>query len=515
MKNLSICLSLCFLSLSLSAQVTQEWEATTPGLFLSPWNKGIVLDNAGNIYLAGSYADGSSHALQLQKYDAAGTLLWTQSYLPAGSTTVSARAMAMDSNGDILISGVIDNTTEIGFIRKYDQAGQLLWSQSSNFSNYSLTTDEFNNVYVTSWDFPQGSMKINKYDNNGNLLWSVNNNVTTTGGGHGKLYYKNGFLYRTGGIWLKINARDVPAIYTLKYNALTGAQVWVKTYYHADKISQSGWDVVADDAGNVYVSGYVYTKSGKNHNTNWATLKYNSAGTQQWVTFYDGNGNDYIDPRTNASTGSDFPIGMTIDNSGNIIITGESCTTTGQFTSQDMTTIKYNPAGSAVWVRTYDSPAHGKDGGVAITTDASANVYITGRTNATTIKYNAAGVQQWLVNYTGGTTTNVQVDNSGNVYAGGNVLIKYSQGAPVTRKNSSREENINKISLYPNPATDHIIIRNDKVLGTITVYDVSGKNVYQQFVGNSQTVVDLLRLSPGIYFLKADAMEKAIRFVKQ
>ncbi len=522
-KLLSIAVIILYAT-CINAQVTQEWVQTFAG-GIAPWNKGVATDNSGNVYTAGQYYNGSVEYMRLQKFDAAGILLWTENYLPAGSTSASARAMVIDSNGDLIVSGVINNSSNIGFTRKYDPNGQLLWSQSTTSSNFSLTTDEFNNVYVTSWDMHGGGglpITTIKYDAAGNTLWTVINNSNTFAGTHGKIFYKAGFLYRTGGIWMTFNARNVPVIYTIKTNASTGAQVWAKTYYHADKIANGGKDLVVDASGNVYVSAYVYTKAGSNQNQNWVTLKYNSAGTQQWATFYDGNGNDYYVPRTGVSTGFDTPVGITMDNSNNIIVTGESYTATGQFTSQDMTTIKYSPAGAPLWVRTYDSPAHGNDAVRAITIDASSNVYITGTTNATTIKYNSAGTQQWIVNYSGGTNMNVHIDNTGNVYTGGSItgnslLIKYSQSGPLTKRDIFPVENITQAILYPNPAINQINIRNNnnKPLGTVSIYNISGKMIYKNLIGSSQATIDVKKFSPGVYYLRSDKMEKAIKFVKQ
>jgi len=62
----------------------------------------------------------------------------------------------------------------------------------------------------------------------------------------------------------------------------------------------------------------------------YATIKYNSSGTQQWVDRYNGpgNGNDEI-----VSPGA-----IAIDGSGNAYVTGESTNLNGDY---DYATIKY------------------------------------------------------------------------------------------------------------------------------------------------------------------------------
>lgn len=71
-------------------------------------------------------------------------------------------------------------------------------------------------------------------------------------------------------------------------------------------------------------------------------------------------------------------------------------------------------------------------------------------------------------------------------------------------------------NIYPNPATNQITIQNNnKILGNLTIYDVSGKIVYQKFVGNSKTLIDVQKLLPGVYYLRSDQMETVLKFVKQ
>jgi hypothetical protein len=73
----------------------------------------------------------------------------------------------------------------------------------------------------------------------------------------------------------------------------------------------------------VYVTG-----SSIGTNYDYATIKYNSSGVQQWVIRYNGPGNSY-----------DYASSLAVDGSGNVYVTGVSF---GSGTYYDYATIKYS-----------------------------------------------------------------------------------------------------------------------------------------------------------------------------
>jgi hypothetical protein len=98
------------------------------------------------------------------------------------------------------------------------------------------------------------------------------------------------------------------------------------------------------------------------------------------------------------------------------------------------------------------------------------------------------------------------------------MLIKYTAPAPVSRKgNITPETRQPDLILYPNPATNQITLRNDdqKILGTVSIYDVSGQMIHKKFIGSSQTTIDVKNLPAGVYYIRSDQLQAAIKFVKQ
>jgi Secretion system C-terminal sorting domain len=233
-------------------------------------------------------------------------------------------------------------------------------------------------------------------------------------------------------------------IVTIKYNS-AGAQQWLQTY----NAPASGLDVGADIVignNNIYVTGGVQTTNGY---SDFATIKYNSAGVFQWVRTYDSVGlfdgaqkityvNTGIGEITVAggaqqaltswkfasrkydangavlnttisggsASGVDEVHDITKDVAGNIYVTG-SIVNIG--TGNDMYTVKLSATDlSILWSVTYNSTGSQTDKSNSVTVDASNNVYITGYSqhategkNYTTIKYNSSGVQQWIQTYNG------------------------------------------------------------------------------------------------------------------
>ncbi len=467
------------------AQVTVEWVQT----FSNGNNRAMALDNAGNIYTTGLHYDGTIRRALLLKYDPTGALLWSQTLL-IGSSDTYGYALAIDGNGDVIIAGRADVSQSVqGFIAKYNASGANLWSQTTAGRNYDIDVDASGNVYVMSViSLTNGSETpmIARHSASGVQQWAVNSPSNRTSN---KIVVKGEYVYVTGQAYINLgknpNGPITGVTSTVMYNAANGAQVWVANYPDPD--GSYGVDLVVDGSGNVYATGLVWTKAGKQgkttyRNPNWITLKYNASGVQQWVKTYDGNATEIRCDNLlscNNLTPYDRPGCIALDNSGNIIVTGVSYTTStvggNQYTSLDMTVVKYNTAGTQQWASTYDGPQHTDDWVSSITTSASGSIYIAGvvdeGTNqiATSVKFNASGVQQWVAGYDlnvlGYRTlaNSIKLDNTGNVYMAGSMsttgdgkafLIKYSQtGTPKSSAGDQRPvpDGATLDQNYPNP----------------------------------------------------------------
>lgn len=240
----------------------------------------------------------------------------------------------------------------------------------------------------------------------------------------------NGNIYVTGVSWGGSSTNDDWA--TIKYNSY-GVQQWVARYNGTGSYTDVANDMAIDASGNVYVTGWAYTEPNTECGTpDYVTIKYNASGVQQWIKKYDGAGND------------DFSNKLALDMLGNVYVTGSSKSST----NQDIAVVKYSPTGTQLWAARYDGPSHNIDSATCILVDKNGSVYVAGKSVQTSagsdyilIKYNAAGTQQWNKRYNGpGNSDDIPValgvDNGGNIFVAGSSkgsgsnydfeLIKYS-----------------------------------------------------------------------------------------
>lgn len=199
-------------------------------------------------------------------------------------------------------------------------------------------------------------------------------------------------------------------------------QEWAARYDGPMSYEDVVTSVTTDEEGNVYISGYC---AGNGTSFDYATLKYNSLGIQQWVQRYNGSGN-----------GNDYPKKVVVDGAGNVYVSGRSWSNN---TDMDWVTIKYNSQGEQQWVQRYNGPGNGSDDVSSIAVDVTGNLYVTGRSSGiksgmgfTTIKYSTSGVQEWIQTYNGpdgnggGGVSSMVIDNSGYIYITGTTNSDYA-----------------------------------------------------------------------------------------
>lgn len=93
-------------------------------------------------------------------------------------------------------------------------------------------------------------------------------------------------------------------------------------------------------------------------------IKFNPKGEEEWRRIYD-----------NPDHGDDIPVAMSVDEEGNILITGISKDKSG---NADVLLVKFSTEGVPVFDLHFDGPSHSFDTPSAITNDKFNNIFITG-----------------------------------------------------------------------------------------------------------------------------------------
>jgi uncharacterized delta-60 repeat protein len=412
------------------SQINIQWETryTSTGANVDR-SEDMVMDAAGNVYVTGLGVGTSANFDYITiKYNSAGVQQWIAQYNGPGNGLDEAHAVAIDTSGNVYVTGWSYGGATTGFdyaTVKYNSAGVQQWAtRYNNTTNgtdeaWDVATDHSGNVYVTGTSDGSGTNSAAttiKYNSAGVQQYA--NRFNGAGGAIDAGYAicvepVTGTIYVTGYTFQSTSA-DFDFV-TIKYNT-AGAQQWASQYNGPANNFDEARSITVDPLGNVYVAGYTQTAVLTNYD--YATVKYNAAGVQQWAQTYNGTGDDYDRANT-----------VKLDAAKNVYVTGRSV---GASTAaEDIVTIKYDSTGTQKWLSRYNGPTNGYDEGKALALDILGNVYVTGysyttgaNNDFTTIKYDTAGVQQWLTKYNGtGNNSDqavaVSVDNAGNVYIAG------------------------------------------------------------------------------------------------
>jgi len=128
-------------------------------------------------------------------------------------------------------------------------------------------------------------------------------------------------------------------------------------------------------------------------NLDYATIKYSPSGAQTWAARFDS---------TNSP--SAIPVGLALDPSNNVFVTGSAIT------------VKYNANGNQMWTAPY--------AGAAVATDTNGNICVVGySTDFGTAKLSPAGSNLWTASAPSATgpalSQKLAIDGSGNIYVAG------------------------------------------------------------------------------------------------
>ncbi len=398
----------------------------------------MAVDRTGNAVVTGFDYESMFPDLVTIKYSSDGLPLWTNRYNGPGSSDDQPKALAIDETGNVFVIGTTGILGEPGdyLTLAYSSDGAPLWMNRYNGtgnnrdSARAVAVDSSGKVVVTGSSVSVASTDYATiaYSKSGVPLWTnlYNGPANGSDGALAVAVDSSGKVFVTGGSMPDTSSREYA---TVAYSS-TGARLWANHYNGSAKGFGDGRAVALDKSGNVFVTG---NSAGSGTTNDFATIAYSNSGVVLWTNRYNGPGN-----------GNDIANAIGVDSKGNVFITGSS---TGTGSGFDYATIAYSNAGVPLWTNRYNGPGNGDDISFALALDAEGNVFVTGSSAGTgtsyeyaTLAYSNAGVPLWTNRYTHSTNGNkvasLAVDLVGNVFVTGTTSID-SISSFVTIKYSS------------------------------------------------------------------------------
>jgi hypothetical protein len=301
--------------------------------------KGVATDLSGNVILTGyqgsysvDYGGGPQYNhggndVFFAKYSSAGSWVWSKTI--GGTGYEQGNAVAVDGSGNVFATGYIGTAAagvDFGggpifsaglydmFLVKYSPTGQHIWSKrfggSGNDTGMAISTDGSGNVIVA------GSFE--------------------------------GTAAFGGSSFSSSGMRDV---FVAKFSS-TGAHLWSKKFGGSG--DEVGYGVAVDTAGDIALSG----KFQSSVNFGGASLT-SAGGDDVYLAKLSGATGGHVWSKRMGSTSSDASIGVDVDGSGNVVMTGYftgSVNFGGTVLSSsgiDVFVAKYSSAGAHTWSKRF------------------------------------------------------------------------------------------------------------------------------------------------------------------
>jgi uncharacterized membrane protein (UPF0136 family) len=348
-------------------------------------SQGITRDGSGNVYVTGYFSgtvdfdpgagtanltvEGSSDIF-LAKYDASGNYVWANRM--GGTDQDQGLSLAMDGSGNVLLTGYFKGTADFDpgagtanltsaggndiFLAKYNASGSYVWAKAMGGTG----TDQGLSLAL---------------DGSGNVL--------LTG------YFNGTAYFDPGGSTTNLVSAGSSDLFLAKYDA-SGNYVWAKRM--GGTSTDQGLSLALDGSGNVLLTGFFRNTVDFDPDPTGIADRISLGNDDIFLAKYDASGNYVWAKGMGGSAGADRGISLTLDGSGNVLLTGyfngtadfdpgDSTTNLVSAGGTDIFLAKYNASGSYVWAKRMGGT--GADQGLSLALDVSSNVLLTGYFNGT------------------------------------------------------------------------------------------------------------------------------------
>ncbi len=515
----------------------------------------IATDAFGNVYTTGSFkgqvdfdpglavnyiTSGGDLDIFISKLDASGNYLWAKAF--EGINTDEGLSITVDASGNIYTTGYFQGTVDFDpgpgtynmtsagvfdvFISKLDGSGNFIWAKrmggsgidegksiaidSSGYvytAGYFSATADFNPDSANSFNLTTAGGKdifISKLDNQGNFVWAK------AMGGTGGDECLDLILDASGNVFISgyfVQTADFdPGAGTVNLTSAGGSDIYISkldnsgNYVWAKSIGKTnpdwGYSIALDNFGNIYTTGYYsgivdfdpgpgyfdLTSTGSN---SIFISKLDSSGNFVWAKSMGGNG-----------FATAYSIAIDIAGSGDVYTTGYFSTTVDfdpgsgivNITSNgndDIFISKLDSSGNFVWAKAIGGT--NADYGQSLAISSTGKIYLTGWFSSASISFGTFSVANTV-------TTGFP-----------EILI-----AKLDNLINGIEPSVNgnRVSVYPNPARDQLIIELNGMHRNleISLYDLTGKIIPVRIDNSAENTYrvgnNVLDQSPGIYLMQ-------------
>lgn len=512
--NRTITLVILLLSIAMHSQ-NFEW-VKTPVINFS-WNHDMIgycttIDPSGNIYFTG-FKDNAFAYEEIMgdqyynKYSASGELLFSKQF----TGKVNIEYITSDSQGNVLMAVAYLNTLSIDNLSlnnnaqdvqyhlfKFAPSGTLMWQQQITINDWfvngfmSIALDGDDNIYIGYDDF-QNSY-IRKMTPAGEDLFTISQinagRISSISiDNEGNIYAAGSCVGPNSLFGNEVAGTDFEYnTYIVKYSP-TGVFGWLK---FVEDITCPAPQVKAFSPEEVYFSSQLYNtcvfddlavEGPVNSSEDMFITKLNANGDYQWIREVPGSGSLTTGTRKS----------LELDHEGNIYFSGKvrgdinwgnNITTSSSPMSGDVIVLKYDTDGNILMAKT--AGGAGDDRADCIAVSHSGDIYVSGMAMGSAL-------------FDGIVTT-----GSTNFYP---FLAKLSTGT----LDSPGSLNMPDALIYPNPASDYIMIKNVENGTTGTIYNMLGQAVRKLKMSSDKfTVIDL---APGTYLIRFEG-HQPIKLIK-
>ncbi|HYF02696.1 MAG TPA: choice-of-anchor D domain-containing protein [Patescibacteria group bacterium] len=421
----------------------------------------LLVDKNGNIYTRNNSPNNYTHYsdLHIIKYSGDGTILWEKKILSGYGSSVESSAMALDSSGNIYITGF--------FPRGSIAFGDNVTLNSDSPSNFFLA--KINSLGIVQWAKKAGCGSLGSFVYRSELPVSTdkNGNIWVAGS-----LASDSLIFETGQI-IRQSDPELPSMFVACYNN-AGVLKVARNIASGSAIPKS---IAVDYSGNVLIHGVFsspFLEFRNNRLTNqtdadseWLNdvflSKFEPDGNAIWATGIGGESDE--------SAGS-----MTFDESGNVYVAGIYSSATLDFGGMAELSntgnrpcyfAKYNVEGKILWSRNlagtigYEmSLLRNKEdiylaGTHTAYSDFGNGVLMQGRNDDIFIaKFYYSGITQWARNISGASREYMNAftsDRNGNIYLSGwseSIALNFSGG--MTLKNTNYPSERSFLAKYIN-----------------------------------------------------------------